>query len=177
MSCCNFVNFVSFAFSFPSKEMEQEKGQLVEQKEAQPLSNKTCWLHHSTDSHLQALIRIVEDLHSSCTQAGLPATDRASIVWGTQERCELKQNLLNESPRTSNAFLGPQEVDKFGRSRGKDFKQRLKMIQLGAGVHILRIASLASKCLAERAVRWLLRFSLGLHLKSYTLGWLDFFSL
>jgi len=30
---------------------------------------------------LQALIRIVEDLHSSCTQAGLPATDRASIVW------------------------------------------------------------------------------------------------
>eukprot|EP00434_Breviolum_minutum_P023222 symbB.v1.2.020482.t2/scaffold1729.1/size181395/19 len=61
------------------EEMEQEKGQLVEQKEAQPLSNKTCWLHHSTDSHLQALIRIVEDLHSSCTQAGLPATDRASI--------------------------------------------------------------------------------------------------
>jgi len=41
------------------EEMEQEKGQLVEQKEA--------------------LIRIVEDLHSSCTQAGLPATDRASI--------------------------------------------------------------------------------------------------
>eukprot|EP00435_Cladocopium_sp_Y103_P050424 s561_g15.t1 len=41
------------------EEIEQEKSQLMEQKEA--------------------LIRIVEDLHSSCTQAGLPATDRASI--------------------------------------------------------------------------------------------------
>eukprot|EP00438_Fugacium_kawagutii_P034788 Skav236252 [mRNA] locus=scaffold829:387938:389254:- [translate_table: standard] len=41
------------------EEIESEKGQLIEQKEA--------------------LIRILEDLHSSCTQAGLPATDRASI--------------------------------------------------------------------------------------------------
>ena len=61
MSCCNFVNFVSFVFSFRWKEMEQEKGQLVEQKEAQPLSNKTCWLHHCTsassgaDSHRRRL--------------------------------------------------------------------------------------------------------------------------
>eukprot|EP00913_Durusdinium_trenchii_P002092 g1931.t1 len=45
---------------------KQEKSQLMQQKEA--------------------LIRIVEDLHSSCTQAGLPATDRASIdPWLCQE--------------------------------------------------------------------------------------------
>lgn len=119
-------------FLFPGRRWSRRRVSWWSRKRLNRLATKPVG-YTTALLHLQALIRIVEDLHSSCTQAGLPATDRASIVWGTQERCELKQNLLNKSLRISNAFLGPHELQKFGRSGGNDSKQRLKMIQLGAG--------------------------------------------